>query len=157
MEELEVSVAESRKEEVVFIDGSLEFKKGINRPVVAVSKDFEGKEEFVNYSEPPYLIPLDSDVRSAVFQFYRGTGPFLAQTNSDTTWDEIVKLLFSTSFHAIPEALGYVYPLYLIDKAVKFERSKLLPLFHYRATHSASYRAMRSNVERRRLLGKNLS
>jgi hypothetical protein len=156
MEELEVSVANSRKEEVVFIDGSLEYKKDVKRNVIAVSKDFEGKDEFANYAKPPFLIPLDSDIRSAVFQFVGGTGPFLVEVNYDAPWDEIVRLIYVTSFHPIPEALGYVYPLYIADKAVKFERNKLLPLYEYRAMHSLSYRFMRSNVERRRFLGKPL-
>lgn len=154
MEELEFSLAEDRGEEVVFLDRSIETRRELKREVIAVAKDFMGKEAFVGYSDPPYLVPLDADVRSAVFQFYPGTGPFLVQTNSDLPWINVAEILFVTSHHPVPEALGYVYPLYLADKAVKYEWGKVDPAMRYFSMHSKSYRAMRSVIERRRLLGR---
>ncbi|QKQ99759.1 DNA double-strand break repair nuclease NurA [Metallosphaera tengchongensis] len=142
---------------VIFMDRKLtmDVSLGLKVPdsVIAIVKDFDQLErrKLTNIPKAPWLILDEGEIRQGYVKLKEGGWVFRLETNVRWDKEKILALLYLLSREPIPEALGYNYPLYLVDKMAKFYRDRAKRALDFLSNKQLiRYRSFRSLVEGRR-------
>jgi NurA domain. len=157
MRRMEYFQAAQEQVDLILMDRmlSMDVELGLPENVVAIVKDFPGRDKLNQNVEVPWLILEEGRVpQRGYFKLRRTSWIFMTEWTKGLAPGQVLRILRQMSGEPIPEALGYNYPLFLADKLAKLRRDRFKRTMDFLLTRGrVRYRDFRRIVESARALG----
>ncbi|AHC50924.1 hypothetical protein SUSAZ_02225 [Sulfolobus acidocaldarius SUSAZ] len=153
MRKMEYDEAQKLDVDLIFLDRKLTFDKFTGKNIISIAKD-PANVPNINHETPWLVSSYERDgIRGGYFKLFSFSWVFLVEVTVDWSWQNILSLLYVLGKEPIPEALGYNYILFLVDKVAKYYRDKGSKALNLIAHNYNNYREFRSFIEWKRKKG----